>query len=278
MNNTVVDSHYFPFSEEILLSRIDFLENIIANQDKAKTETEISLLKEKELNETKSRFVSIASHEFRTYLTRIYLSASLIKDYRERMDQQKISLHLDKIRMAIGDLTAILDDFLSIEKIDTSKINPVWQEFDVNVLAEEVINEMQLLTKPNQNIKYEQCITMSNINLDKKLLKHCLVNLVSNAIKYSGDYGCIELTIATYEGRCLIQVKDNGIGIPAADQDRLFEAFFRASNTSNIQGTGLGLNIVKRYTELMNGMISMNSTENIGTTFILSFPENPVNI
>jgi two-component system sensor kinase FixL len=219
--------------------------------------------------------VSIASHEFRTFLTRIYLSASLIKDYRERMDQQKISSHLDKIRMAVGDLTAILDDFLSVERIDAFKIKAVWQEFDLNVLAAEVINEMQLLTKTNQKIVCEYSSNTSILNLDKKLLKHCLVNLVSNAIKYSGDQGCIELNFDIQAVTCRISVKDNGIGIPAADKEHLFEAFFRANNTSNIQGTGLGLNIVKRYTELMNGNIRVESAENIGTTFILSFPTNP---
>jgi len=263
-------------SEVTLMQRINFLENLLDLQQKASIENNISLLREKETNETKSRFVSIASHEFRTFLTRIHLSASLIKDYHGRMDQQKIYAHLDKIRMAVGDLTAILDDFLSVERIDASKIDPVWKEFDLNILSGEVINEMQSLTKPGQTIKYKTVNVSSNLNLDKKLLKHCLVNLISNAIKYSGDNGCIELTTNIQETRCQISVKDNGIGIPQADQQRLFEAFFRANNTGNIQGTGLGLNIVKRYIELMNGKISVESTENIGTTFTLTFPIYPV--
>ncbi|WP_158799055.1 sensor histidine kinase KdpD [Pedobacter sp. L105] len=274
MNYNIVNSHDVPLSEEMLLDRINFLENIIEVQDKVKIETDITLLKEKELNQTKSRFVSIASHEFRTFLTRIHLSASLIKDYHERLDQQKINAHLDKIKKAVGDLTAILDDFLSVEKIDSCKIDPVWSDFDLKVLAEEVINEMQILKKTGQRIKYVDIGTGSKLNLDKKLLKHCLVNLISNAIKYSSEDGCIELTTDIQDEKCHIQVKDDGIGIPEADQKRLFEAFFRANNTGNIQGTGLGLNIVKRYTELMKGQITMESVQDVGTTFMLFFSAN----
>ena len=272
MNHAILRTLDVTSAEVTLMQRINFLETQLDLQQKAGIENNISLLKEKQSNETKSRFVSIASHEFRTFLTRIHLSASLIKDYHGRMDQQKIYAHLDKIRMAVGDLTAILDDFLSVERIDAAKIDPVWNDFDLNILATEVIDEMQLLTKAGQNIKFENANVISNVNLDKKLLKHCLVNLISNAIKYSGDNGCIEVTTYIQKTGCHICVKDNGIGIPQADQQRLFEAFFRANNTVNIQGTGLGLNIVKRYTELMNGNISVESKENIGTTFTLCFP------
>jgi signal transduction histidine kinase len=110
------------------------------------------------------------------------------------------------------------------------------------------------------------------ILLDKNLLRHCLANLLSNAIKYSGDHGLIELNSAVTETGCSINISDNGIGIPAADQAQLFDAFFRATNTAGIQGTGLGLNIVKRYANLMQGTVSFESREKYGTTFTLSFP------
>ena len=274
MNLIAESSPAIQLSEQLLLDRISALENIIKVQDQTERETSRSLAREKELNETKSRFVSIASHEFRTYLTRIYLSASLIKDYQNRMDKEKITSHLEKIRIAVGDLTAILDDFLSVEKIDSSKVLPVLYPFDLTVLAAEVIADMAVLLKPEQTIKHRHTGTGTVLNLDKKMLKHCLINLVSNATKYSGTGARIELNSVIHQNHCYIYVRDNGIGIPQEDQKQLFTAFFRAANTSNIQGTGLGLNIVKRYTELMNGKIKMKSAEDVGTIFMLSFPVN----
>lgn len=272
MNHSATNNSEVTLSEKALLDRIKFLEHVIEVQEKVKIETDISLLRETESNQTKSRFVSIASHEFRTFLTRIHLSASLIRDYHDRLDQEKIFLHLDKIKVAVGDLTTMLEDFLSIEKIDSLKIVPVWSTFNLSSLANEVVKEMQPLTKSGQQIKYEHSGTDTNVNLDKKLLKHCLVNLISNAIKYSNAHKCITLMTDIQDGSCQISIRDEGIGIPESDQAHLFEAFFRANNTANIQGAGLGLNIVKRYAELMKGRINFQSTENIGTVFTLSFP------
>jgi two-component system sensor kinase FixL len=272
INDHIVANPKLCLSDTGLLERISFLETVIKMQEEAGKEASRSLLKEKEIGETKSRFVSIASHEFRTYLTRIHLSASLIKDYQDRLDKQKITEHLDKIKLAVGDLTAILDDFLSVERIDAKKILPVYDQFDLELLTVEVIADMELLLKPGQLIKHQHIGAGSVVNLDKKMLKHCIVNLISNAMKYSGKAAIIHVTTTIQNDKFHIHVRDNGIGIPKADHKKLFNAFFRANNTSNIPGTGLGLNIVKRYTELMQGKITVKSTEDIGTIFMLSFP------
>jgi len=128
------------------------------------------------------------------------------------------------------------------------------------------------MAKQNQNIIYQHTGTSSIIKLDPNLLKNCITNLVGNAIKYSGENSFIEFNTEMYEDNCVITIKDNGIGIPENDQKNLFEAFFRAHNTGNIPGTGLGLNIVARYTRLMNGKVDFKSSINHGTKFTISFP------
>ena len=227
--------------------------------------------KEKELGQLKSRFVSMASHEFRTPLSAIQLSASLIDKYAQPFDNPNIGKHVKRIKNAVGNLTTILNDFLSLEKLEAGKVEPSFASFDVVKLSEEITEEMQVIAKENQNIIYQHTGTTSNIHLDGNLLKNCIINLIGNAIKYSGENTFIEFNTEVTENDCIVTIKDNGIGIPEADQKHLFEAFFRAHNTGNIPGTGLGLNIVGRYVNLMNGKIDFQSNVNKGTTFILTF-------
>ncbi len=258
--------------EAVVEERTKFLKNIVQTLEQAKDEVNTSLLKEKEVNQLKTRFVSLASHEFRTPLSSIQLSASLIERYYDRLERSKVFYHLHKIKLAIGDLTSILEDFLSVERIDSGKVEPEYTRFDLQSLCGELATEMQAQAKTGQNITYEHSGLSLNVLLDKKLLRHCLINLLSNAIKYSGANSVISMKTDVTETGCQISIADNGIGIPAMDQVHLFEAFFRAHNTTDIQGTGLGLNIVKRYIDLMNGRISFESVEQVGTTFTLSFP------
>jgi two-component system sensor kinase FixL len=147
-----------------------------------------------------------------------------------------------------------------------------FDRFDLVKLAEEITEEMQVIAKQNQNIIYQHTGTSSVINLDQNLLKNCIFNLVSNAIKYSGENTFIEFNTEVNHQSCIITIKDNGIGIPETDQKHLFEAFFRAHNTGNIPGTGLGLNIVARYADLMNGTVDFKSSVNNGTIFTITFP------
>jgi two-component system sensor kinase FixL len=263
---------YASHLEELVAERTQSLQNMVQALSKAKEEVSLSLEKEKELGQLKSRFVSMASHEFRTPLSAIQLSASLIDKYAQPFDNPNITKHVDRIKHAVGNLTGILNDFLSLEKLEAGKVEPTFISFDLFKLGEEITEEMQMLTKQNQHIIYQHTGTSHIANLDNNLLKNCIINLIANAIKYSGENTFIEFNTEINELGCHITVKDNGIGIPETDQKHLFEAFFRAHNTGNIPGTGLGLNIVARYTGLMNGSIKFNSDVNQGTLFTISFP------
>jgi len=257
--------------EELVEQRTQSLKESVKALEFAKEEVSLSLEKEKELGQLKSRFVSMASHEFRTPLSAIQLSASLIDKYTESFKNPNVGKHVDKIKQAISNLTTILNDFLSLEKLEAGKVEPSFSNFDVVKLSEEITEEMQMVAKQNQNIIYQHTGAKSIVNLDQNLLKNCIFNLISNAIKYSGENTFIEFNTEINESQCIISVKDNGIGIPAADQKYMFEAFFRAHNTGNIPGTGLGLNIVARYVKLMNGQVQFKSVANQGTSFTILF-------
>lgn len=258
--------------EELVEERTRSLKETVQALQLAKEEVSLSLEKEKELSQLKSRFVSMASHEFRTPLSAIQLSAVLIEKYSAQHENANIAKHIGKIKTAISNLTSILNDFLSLEKLEAGKVEPVYAEFDLVKFAEEITEEMQLVAKQNQMIVYQHTGTTSIIKLDQTLLKNCIINLIGNAIKYSGENTFIEFNSEINERELQIVIKDNGIGIPDNDQKHLFEAFFRAHNTGNIPGTGLGLNIVTRYTNLMRGSIKFQSKVNKGTSFTITFP------
>jgi two-component system sensor kinase FixL len=257
--------------EELVEERTLSLRATVAALKSAKEDVVISLEKEKELNQMKGRFVSMASHEFRTPLSSIQLSASLIQKYAEPFDNMHIKNHVNKIKNAVGNLTTILNDFLSLEKLEAGRVEPTFTSFNLMQLAEEVTEEMQMIAKEDQNIIYQHTGSQSVILLDPNLLKNCMINLISNAIKYSGEHTFIEFNTEIDEQHCKVTVKDNGIGIPESEQNHLFEPFFRANNTGNIPGTGLGLNIVLRYATLMKGSLDFKSTLNEETTFTLLF-------
>jgi two-component system sensor kinase FixL len=263
---------YAAHLEELVEDRTQSLKATVGALERAKEEVSISLEKEKELGLLKSRFVSIASHEFRTPLTSIQLSVSLIEKYAEAFNSTNIAKHVSKIKGAVSNLTAILNDFLSLEKLESGREEPAYNEFNLVQFAEQITEEMQVVTKKDQNIIYHHTGTNSTVDLDQNLLKNCVVNLINNAIKYSGENSFIGFTTEINQTQCIITISDNGIGIPEADQKHLFEAFFRAHNTGNIPGSGLGLNIVARYVSLMNGLINFKSEVNAGTLFTIIFP------
>jgi two-component system sensor kinase FixL len=259
--------------EQKVKDRTQNLQKVIAELESARDEASSSLEKEKELNQLKTRFVSMASHEFRTPLTSVQLSASLIDKYADKPDPENIHRHIGKIKHSVNHLTGILNDFLSMEKLEAGNTLPQLQEFDIVEFSEELIEEMQLLAKKNQNIIYQHTGVISEVTLDSVLLKNSVINLVSNAIKYSGEDTLIEFNTECTGDEVCITVKDNGIGIPEEEQKHLFEAFFRAHNTGDIPGTGLGLNIVKRYAELMGGEVLCKSGQNLGTSITLRFKQ-----
>jgi signal transduction histidine kinase len=263
---------YAAHLEELVETRTSSLKDSVLALEQAKEEVSFSLIKEKELGQLKSRFVSMASHEFRTPLSAVQLSAVLIEKYAQPYDNENIRKHVAKIKGSVGILTGILNDFLSLEKLEAGKVEVACMPFDLVKFSEELTEELQLVAKQNQSIIYQHTGTASQVSLDQNLVRHCVTNLIGNAIKYSGENTFIEFSTDISPERCVITVKDNGIGIPEADQKHLFEAFFRAHNTGNIPGTGLGLNIVARYAGLMNGSVDFKSNVSQGTLFTITFP------
>lgn len=251
--------------------RTQDLVKLVSELEMAKENMHELFNKEKELNQLKTRFVSMASHEFRTPLSSIQLSASLIDKYTSKNDAASVEKHTLKIKNSINNLTTILNDFLSLEKLEAGKVEPAAQSFSIVSFAEEITEEMQLMTKQNQHIVYQHTGTSATVFLDSNLLRNCIINLVSNSIKYSGEDTLIQFNTILNNEELILEISDNGIGIPDTDQSNLFEPFFRAHNTGDIPGTGLGLNIVKRYVGLMNGTVACQSKLNSGTVFTLVF-------
>lgn len=239
-------------------------------------ELEKSLLLERELGELKSRFVSMASHEFRTPLSTVLSSVSLIGRYTESDQQANREKHINRVKSTVAHLTAILNDFLSMNKLEEGRIQTIFEDFDPIELFHEVIEEMKTILKPNQQLINLHSTNGMLVRSDRKIIKNTLINLISNAIKYSKENGKINCNISVNEKVLDFSVSDEGIGIPDEDQKHLFDRFFRASNVTNIEGTGLGLNIVKKYLEMLDGDISFVSKLYIGTTFNVSIP-NKIN-
>lgn len=255
--------------EERVRDRTKVLKEALDKLEHSEKELRKSLEHEKELNELKSRFVSMASHEFRTPLATILSSLSLISKYGELNQKEQQAKHIGRIKDAVIHLTDLINDVLSVSKIEEGKIPVVYERINVCDMVEGLLKEMEMLTKPKQKLEYNHSGD-NEIMLDKKHLKHIMLNLVSNAIKFSNE-GSIFITTEVKGAEFVIRVEDNGIGIPEEDQKYLFDRFFRASNTSAIQGTGLGLNIVAKYVEIMDGKIDCKSKVGEGTVFTVDF-------
>jgi len=262
--------------ENIVQDRTKSLNMLFESLKVTKQEVSTSLEKEKELNQMKSRFLSMASHEFRTPLSSVQLSAVLIEKYAAGFDNPQIFKHVNKIKNAVSNLTTILEDFLSLERLESDRIKPSYKLFNIFDLGEEVVEEMQMIAKEDQSIIYKHTGGEVMVYLDLNLIRNSIINLMSNAIKYSGEHTIIEFDTEVVDSLCKITVKDNGIGIPEEDQKMILEPFFRAHNTGTIPGTGLGLNIVVRYTELMGGTLQFESKVNKGTSFTLCFKKSEI--
>lgn len=246
-------------------------EQLEAAVDERTLELTQSLEREKELSELKSRFVSMASHEFRTPLSAILTSLSLIESYSRDDQQDKRKKHTERIKASVSNLVGILNDFLSVDKLEQGKVEIVSDDFDLYVFAVDIIEEVNGLLKQGQQINFGHH-GERKIRLDRKILKNILLNLLSNAIKYSEEHKNIHFTIEADKYSVCLKVEDEGMGIPEEEQENLFAKFFRAKNVANIQGTGLGLNIVKKYVALLDGSITFASTPNVGTTFTIEIP------
>ena len=263
---------YATMLEDQVEERTQAIRETLAALEQTKEELNLSLEKETELGKLKSRFISIASHEFRTPLSMVQLSASLIERHALPYENENIGKHVSRIKEAVLNLTAILNDFLSLEKLNSGMIHTKSNDFNLQEMAAEITEEMQVALRGSQQIIFKHRGPGTNIKLDQNLLKNCIVILMDNAIKYSGSDSEIQFYTKINEKNCTIRICDNGIGIPIDDQKYLFEAFFRAHNTGKISGNGLGLSILSRYTDLMKGSIDFKSKINKGTLFILTFP------
>lgn len=232
-----------------------------------------ALDKEKQLNEIKSRFVSMASHEFRTPLSTVLSSAALITKYKQVEEQSQRERHVEKIRTSVKHLNELLEDFLSLGKLDEGKVEAHPVSFGPEEFINDLVDEIKGLLKQGQqfSVHHEGDHAFSS---DKKMLKNIIANLLSNAIKFSGEGDIIQLHSQVTEKGLHITVKDKGIGIPADEQEHLFSSFYRAKNAVNIQGTGLGLHIIKRYLDILNGEIKLESKLNEGTQFDLFIPHH----
>ncbi len=251
--------------------RTMILKEALQQLEQSQEELSAALNKEKELNEIKSRFVSMASHEFRTPLSTVLSSAALIARYTKEEEQVNRDKHIKRIKESVKHLNDLLEDFLSLGKLEEGKVKTKIGGFAVKEFAEDITEEMKPVLKKEQSINLaiqgkEHFIT------DKRLVKNILLNLLGNAIKFSRENSVITLNLHIEDDLLTILVADSGIGISEEDQQHLFSSFFRGGNAGNIQGTGLGLHIVKRYTELLNGTITLQSTLGEGTTITVVLP------
>ena len=249
------------------------LKEALQKLEESQQELSEALEKEKQLNEIKSRFVSMASHEFRTPLTTVLSSASLLSKYTTSDDQEKRNKHIHRIKNSVNNLNDVLEDFLSLGKLNEGKIEKKFEQVSLRLVVEDTVDVMKAQLKPGQHFLVD-CTDDCDAITDKKLLHNILINLISNAIKFSEEGKKISINGKSADGKAIISVCDQGIGISEDDQQHLFSTFFRAGNATNIQGTGLGLHIVKRYVDLLHGEVELKSTLNAGTTITFSIPLN----
>ncbi len=248
------------------------LEQALEALREAEEEVRLALLKEQELSELKSRFISTTSHEFRTPLTTILSSSQMLKRYRQKMSEDSQLTHFHRIQSAVDRMTQMLNDLLTLSQIEAGKLEFNPSPLDLEQFCRELVEELQQCEGEQCALALDyqsQCIP---VILDDKLLRHILTNLLSNAFKYSPKGSTVRLSVLEQDGLVRFEIQDRGIGIPKEGTKRLFEPFYRATNVGTIQGTGLGLSIVKQCVDLHGGKIAVNSIVGQGTTFTVTLP------
>ncbi len=258
--------------EKKVEARTATLQETMEKLEASKDELSKALSKEKDLGDMKSAFVSMASHEFRTPLSTILSSASLLAKYTLTEEQEKRDKHVQRIKSSVLNLNNILNEFLSLGKIEDGKVSMHESLFDIRELVSQQINEMAEIFKAGQEVEYTHT-GIPDVLLDEVLFKNILINLLSNAAKFSPENKPIFVATEVKDHELRFSVKDEGMGISKKDQENLFEIFYRASNATNIPGTGLGLHIVAKYVEMMNGKIKLNSVLDKGTEINIIFAQ-----
>jgi len=231
-----------------------------------------ALIKEKELNDLKSRFVSMVSHEFRTPLGLILSSTELLQNYGDKWEKDKKEEMFEKIKKAVDNLTGLMKDIIVLNEEESGKIRITLTEIDFISFVNELIEEIKISSQENISINFHHSVSSLKITTDKKLLRQIFLNLISNAVKFSSKKNNVYINLTSDQSVFTTEIKDQGIGIPNDDLDNIFEPFIRAKNTGETKGSGLGLSIVKRAVELLNGEIKVKSKLNEGTVFTVSLP------
>ena len=251
--------------------RTTILKEALAKLEQSQNELSEALDKERELNEIKSRFVSMASHEFRTPLSTVLSSATLLGKYVKTEEQDRRDKHINRIKDAVKHLNELLEDFLSLGRLDEGKVFAKYSQFDLEEVIHETTEGIRGLLKKDQDFvcEYEG---EKEVTTDKNLMKNIMINLLTNAIKFSDEGKVIRVLARVRKGSATVSVIDSGIGISEEDQEHLFSSFFRAKNAVNIQGTGMGLHIVKRYVDLLGGQVKVISELNKGTEVQFTIP------
>lgn len=268
------EKNYRAELERAVGDRTLILKEAIKKLEKTKANLDLALQREKEANMLKTKFVSIASHEFRTPLSTMLSSLVLIEKYSEIGDKEKQGKHVERIKKSIRALTEILNDILSINKLEEGKttVNP--REFNLHTLIQNIVSELSLILKKGQTIELGWNVDQDSfITQDETLLRHVLTNLMSNALKFSDEHTVIIISVDATDESFVFSITDQGIGIPEENLEQLFTRFYRADNAGQIQGTGLGLSIVKQYSELLMGTIKVKSELGKGSTFEVSIPK-----
>lgn len=255
-----------------LRSTVSKLEKEIRLRVSAEKKIKSALQKERELNELKTKFLSLVSHEFKTPLSGILTSATLVGKYSKEDQQDKRDKHLRTIIGEVRRLNNILTDFLSIERIEEGKELYRFSDFSLSKVVNEVIYNSNMLLKSGQHINYPQNVEDIVIRQDEKIISLVLTNLLNNAVKYSSEDAIIDLQVELVKNNIIFKVVDEGIGIPEKDQKHIFERYFRAENVLLNSGTGIGLHIIKGHLENLNGSITFKSKENVGSTFTVTLP------
>jgi len=265
--------------EELVESRteeIDIINKELSIEIEKKMETERllqeSLEKEKELSKLKSRFISTASHEFRTPLAAVLSSAEMIQRYSKTWTEEKFAQHLDRIKNSVEFLTQLMDDVLTLSRADVGKIKLNPQPVDLHFLCQRIIEELPVNKSDKHEFAFNYLSEEKKFTLDPNQIIVILQNLISNAFKYSPNGGKIEFNVSFHDNNIQFLIKDEGIGIPEKELPELFESFHRATNAVSIRGTGLGLSIVKNAVELLKGNINVKSEIDKGSTFIVNIP------
>ena len=244
----------------------------VTDRKQAEEELHRALSKERELNELKSRFVSMMSHEFRTPLSAIQSSTELLQHYHHKLAEERQSEHFRRIRSAVKNMTEMLEAILILGKAEAGKLEFSPETLDLEKFCRDLAEEMQLSAGGRHTIEMIARDALAEVPMDPKLLRQILTNLLSNAMKYSPQGGAVRLDVSRENGHVVFSVRDHGIGIPLEARPRLFETFHRAKNVGHIPGTGLGLAIVKRSVDLCGGTITFDSAVGSGTTFTVRLP------